>query len=63
VATRGWMGGVSRRAASSFEPETSICSASETPNKGSSLTRLQVREGLHTRRGFVKLHIPRDSGG
>jgi len=47
VATRGWMGGVSRRAASSLAPEISICLPSETPNKSPSLTRLQVRAGLH----------------
>ena len=40
VATRGWVGGVSRLAASSFAPEPSICSASETPDKSPSLTRL-----------------------
>jgi hypothetical protein len=58
VDTRGWMGGVSRRVASSFMPEMSICSASETPNKSPSLTRLLVREGLHTSRRFVKARSP-----
>ena len=33
VGTRGWMGGVSRWAASSLRPEISICLPSETPNK------------------------------
>src|SRR5215203_4431760 len=54
VATRGWMGGVSRRAASSLAPEISICLPSETPNKGPSLTRLQVRAGLHKGRGLSR---------
>jgi hypothetical protein len=35
VDTRGWMGGVSRRAASSFKLEISIFLPSETPNKES----------------------------
>ena len=57
MGTRGWMGGVSRQAASTLKPETLICSASETPNKSPSLARLQVPKGLHIAGGFVKLHI------
>jgi hypothetical protein len=33
VGTRGWMGGVSRWAASSLRPEISICLLLETPVK------------------------------
>jgi hypothetical protein len=54
VATRGWMGGVSRRVVPRPAPETSLCSASETPDKSPSLTRLQVRAGLHKGRGLSR---------
>jgi hypothetical protein len=54
VGTRGWMGGVSRRAILSIKPETFFRAVSETSLKAPRSLSQQVREGLHIERGFVK---------
>ena len=55
--TRGWMGGVSRRAILSIRPETFFFAVSETSLKVTRSLACKCIEGLHTGRGFVKMHI------
>ena len=57
VDTRGWMGGVSRRAILSIKPETFLRRAVSETSLKAPRSLSQVREGLHTGRGFVKVHM------
>ena len=57
MGTRGWIGGVSRRAILSIRPETFFRAVSETSVKLPRSLSHRLFEDLHTGRGFVKVHI------
>jgi hypothetical protein len=58
VDTRGWMGGVSKRAASNFKPGTSICTPGETSLKNPRSLACKCMKGYTSVEGLSSLSYP-----